>query len=89
MAIDERSLAKLPGVQAAVAKTANGIYAKARANFAAHNHPGGHRIGKKKHSINYLVYLEGPAPGAVEFGHFTHRGHKWVKGIHVLGKASR
>lgn len=89
MAISERELAKLPGVQAAVAQTALGIHAKAKGTFAKHDNPGGHSIGKKKHAINYSVYLEGPAPGAVEFGHFTKDGSKWVPGIHALGKATR
>lgn len=87
--MNERDVAQLPGVQAAVAQVAARVEAKAQGNFAKHDRPGGHRIGMKKRSVDYEVYLEGPAPGAVEFGHITRNGSKWVPGIHVLGKAVR
>lgn len=89
MAMSERDLAKLPGVQAAVKSLGEDIKGRAQSAFASHNRPKGHRIGAKHSGVDSIVYLEGPAPGALEFGHFTARGDKWVPGIHVLGKAAR
>lgn len=87
--ISERELASLPGVKAAREELAGKIAAKAQTAFAVHDRPGGHKIGVKHSGLNSLVYLEGPAPGALEYGHFTRGGGNWVEGIHVLGKASR
>lgn len=87
--ITPRQVASLKGVRGAVRTRGQAVKATAQANFAAHNRPGGHQVGGRSTGLNYEVYLEGPAPGAVEFGHFTPSGAKWVEGIHVLGKASR
>jgi len=91
MAFDlEEYLARLPGVQEQVKDVQGRIYARARTNFASHDRPGGHRITKgRPNRYDRAVYLQGPAPMSVEFGHFTPKGDKYVEGIHVLGRASR
>lgn len=86
----EAYLAGLPSVQAAVKGVQGDVYAKARANFASHDRPGGHRVTKgRPNRFDRAVYLVGPAPMSVEFGHFTPKGTKYVEGLHVLGRASR
>lgn len=86
----EAYLAGLPSVQAAVSDVQAGIYARARANFASHDRPRGHRVTKgRPNRFDRAVYLQGPAPMSVEFGHFTPSGDKYVEGLHILGKASR
>ena len=86
----EAYLARLPGVQAAVSDVQDRIYRRARANFASHDRPGGHRIKNgRPNRYDRAVYLVGPAPASVEFGHFTVSGDGYVEGLHVLGRASR
>lgn len=86
----EAYLAGLPSVQAAVSDVQGRIYTRASANFAKHNRPGGHRVTKgRPNRFDRAVYLVGPAPMSVEFGHFTPSGNTYVEGLHVLGRASR
>lgn len=92
MAFDlERWLASRPGVQAAVDDVADRVYSNARADFAKHDRPGGHRIkkGPPPNRLDRAVYLTGPAPLSVEFGHFTPSGDKYVEGLHIMGRAAR
>ncbi len=86
----ERYLAGLPGVQAAVEDVADAVYDRARTDFAAHNRPRGHKIIKRRSGpFDRAIFLDGPAPWALEFGHFTPKGEKFVNGIHVIGRAAR
>ena len=82
----EAYLARLPSVQAAVSDVQDRVYQRARANFAGHNRPGGHRVTKgRPNRYDRAVYLVGPAPTSIEYGHFTPKGDKFVEGLHVLG----
>ena len=88
-----KKLASLPGVKAAVRETADRIEARAKADFAPHDNPGGHTIRSRNAGPDRLVYLTGPAPVALEYGHFT-RARKganpsWVEGLHIMGRAAR
>ncbi|MGO1562614.1 MAG: DUF5403 family protein [Actinomycetaceae bacterium] len=82
-------LVRLPGVQAAVRGERDEIARRARSLFAAHDRPGGHRITTSTSPPDASVWLEGPAPRAVEFGHFTPSGDKYVDGLHILARAAR
>ena len=93
----ERWLATLPGVKAAVRARAETYGAKAAADFAKHNRPGGHEIRVKHGRVDSYVFLEGPHAVALEFGHVksgwaAHKGigpNGWVKGINVISKVAR
>ena len=85
----EAHLASLPGVHAAVRARRDVIAAQAKALFAPHDNPGGHRITKTLARYDGYVWLEGEVPGAVEFGHFTEDGTRFVPGLHVIGRAAR
>lgn len=90
-----KRLANLPGVQAAVHSAAESLLADVSAEFESHDRPGGHQVGMEKHGIDRFVYLEGPAPLALEFGHFTREPANpspdwtptWVPGLHLFDKA--
>lgn len=90
-----RRLASLPGVQAAVTSAAEGLQRDAQAVFQAHDRPGGHELGIDKRGLDRFVYLEGPAPLSVEFGHFTRTPKNptdawmptWVQGLRMFDKA--
>lgn len=91
----ERVLATLPGVKAARRAHAEMVLAKARALFAPHDNGGGHSINITHAPVDSIVYLEGPAAQALEFGHVASGWYanvapgKWVKGINVMGRAAR
>ena len=100
MASDKRTrarLARLPGVQAAVKKNGDLVEERAKTLFAQHDRPGGHRIGSRKRGTDRLVFLSGPAPMSVEYGHFTRApanpADDWtptrVEGLHIMGRAAR
>lgn len=100
MASDKRTrarLARMPGVQAAVKANGDAVEARAKTLFAKHDRPGGHRIGSRKRGVDRLVYLAGPAPMSVEYGHFTAAPDSpdadwsptYVEGLHVMGKSAR
>lgn len=84
-----RQLATLPSVRRAVRGERDEIAVRARSLFAAHDRPGGHRITTSNGAVDAHVWLEGPAPRAVEFGHFTPSGEKYVDGLHILARAAR
>lgn len=81
-------LARLPSVQSAVRSERDVIARRAEASFASHDRPGGHRITTENDAPDALVWLEGPAPRALEFGHVTRNG-KWVGGLGILSRAAR
>ncbi len=94
----ERMIATLPGVRASVGAVQNGIHAKARALFAAHDHPGGIRLTKRRYTIDAWVYLEGEGATPFELGHIQSGAYagklrygpeRFVPGAHVLGRAAR
>lgn len=92
-----KMLATMPGVQAAVKKNADEVEARAKTLFAQHDRPGGHRIGSRKRGPDRLVYLSGPSPLSLEYGHFTRQptnpANDWtptrVEGLHIMGRAAR
>ena len=92
-----KRLATMPGVQAAVKKNADAVEERANTLFAQHDRPGGHRIGSRKRGPDRLVYLTGPAPLSIEYGHFTRQpanpADDWVptrvEGLHIMGRAAR
>ena len=43
-----------------------------------------HSITTEAHPEGAAVYLEGEASRAIEFGHFTPSGRKWVEGMHFI-----
>lgn len=100
MASDKRmhkKLAMMPSVQAAVKANGDAVEGRAKALFAAHDRPGGHRIRSRKRGPDRLVYMSGPAPLSVEYGHFTATpaspdadwSPTYVEGLHIMGKAAR
>ena len=77
-----RHLSHLPGVKE-----------KAAALFGPHDNPGGHEVKGEFVTSDYLIILEGPAPGAVEFGRegYTRPDGAHIgpaQGLHVLGRAA-
>lgn len=81
------TVAHMPEVHAAVLAERDRVARIAEALFAPHDDPGRHKITALDEPDDGLVSLEGPAPLAVEFGHWTpdHKSH--VEGIHVLTRA--
>lgn len=81
-------VAKMTGVHEAVKVKRDEIAAVARGLFASHDRPGGHEItttdGRR---TDAFVNLVGPAPLAVELGHWTPDHKRHVDGLHVLGRA--
>ncbi|WP_346007463.1 DUF5403 family protein [Janibacter terrae] len=92
-----KTLAMMPGVQAAVKENADTVEERAKTLFAQHDRPGGHRIRSRKRGPDRLVYLTGPAPLSLELGHFTRApaspSGDWtptrVEGLHIMGRAAR
>lgn len=84
-----RRLASLPSVRRAVRAERDEIASRARTLFAPHDRPEGHRITTSNGAVDAYVWLEGPAPRSVEFGHFTPKGDKYIDGLHVLARAAR
>lgn len=84
-----KKLVNLPGVQDAVLSERDQIARRAKSLFAKHDRPGGHRITTTRSRPDAAVWLEGPAPRAIEFGHFTPSGDKYVDGLHIIGRAMR
>lgn len=92
-----RKLSLLPSVQAAVVGERDVIARRARQIFAAHDRPGGHRITTSTRRPDAFVWLTGPAPRSLEFGHFTPTPADpgddwvpgWVPGLHILSRAAR
>lgn len=87
----EARLAHMPEVRAAVLLERDKLAAAAKALFAAHDNPGGHEINTDDPDIGFskvdgFVNLEGPAPLAVEFGHWTPHHAQFVDGLHILGR---
>ena len=88
-----RHLSHLPGVKEAVRAQGSQIKEKAAALFGPHDNPGGHEIKGEFVTTDYLIILEGPAPGAVEFGRegYTRSDGAHIgpaQGLHVLGRAA-
>ena len=77
-------IAELPGVRATIRRTADTHAAMAQAKLAAHRKTGAHTIGVIHMMKNSVVWMEGPASGAVEFGHFARNDSTWVPGINAL-----
>lgn len=92
---DNRKLRKkhavAPQVQVKVHEVTERIAGTAQALFEPHDRPGGHHILTEYHLPDGLVILEGPAPVALDQGHFTDARidseRRFVKGIHVLTRA--
>lgn len=93
-----RIVSHLPGVKRAVRQKGRAIEKTAKALFAEHDRPGGHRIVGETQDTDFIVSLEGPAPAAVEFGRAGYisqetqvigEGHFIgpAEGLHVLGRA--
>lgn len=80
-------VAHLPSVRAEVRAERDRIATRARSFFAGHDRPGGHKITTQDDELDAMVSLEGPAPLALEFGHWTPDHKRFVDGIHVLGRA--
>ena len=84
-----KKLVRLPAVRGAVRGERDAIASRARSLFAAHDRPGGHSITTSDGAVDASVWLEGPAPVALERGHFARDGKTFVEGIHVMGRAAR
>lgn len=80
-------VAHMPGMVEAVRAERDRVASIAEALFAAHDNPGRHEITKQDEDPDALVSLDGPAPAAVELGHWTPDRTKFVDGLHVLGRA--
>lgn len=82
-----RRLARTSSVRGAVRGERDSIAAKARARFSSHDRPGGHSITTEDRGVDAFVWLEGPAPRAIEFGHFVYRkdgSATWVEGLNII-----
>lgn len=82
-----RKLARTGTVRGAVRSERDAVASRARARFASHDRPGGHSITTTNGPVDAFVWLEGPAPRAIEFGHFVFRKDgtaTWVEGLHVI-----
>lgn len=80
-------IAHLDGVTGAVVDTATPILGRARARLAAHRDDGDHEVQLRLGAqTDAFVELVGPAPLAVERGHYAPDG-TWVEGLHVLRDA--
>ena len=79
----------LPGTGAAVEAARDRLAAIAEGLFASHDEPGGHEIVTHNDpgSNDAFVDFIGPAPLAVEFGHWTPDHDEFVEGLHVLSRA--
>lgn len=93
-----QKVAHLPEIHAAVLAERDKVAHIAVGLFASHDNPGGHEINTHDHGdgfddIDGVVNLDGPAPLAVEFGHFagTEDGgddRTFVSGLHILGRTA-
>ena len=91
MGATERYLASLPGVQAAVAATADKVAGEARARLAVHTKTGEHHIEVDHSGIDSEVMLVGEAAQSLHYGHQlsgayagnNNRG-KWVEGTFIM-----
>lgn len=80
-------IAHLDGVTGAVVDAATPILQRARATLAAHRNDGDHEVQLRLGAqTDAFVELVGPAPLAVERGHYAPDG-SWVEGLHVLRDA--
>lgn len=80
-------VAHLDGVTGAVVDAATPILAKARANLAARRDDGDHEVQLRLGAqTDAFVELVGPAPLALERGHFAGDG-SWVEGANILRDA--
>src|SRR5690606_15798559 len=90
-----RRVVRQPGVRAATYEAAQEIGAKARANMARHRFHGNetdHEVTVTRGRVDAFVNLEGPAPGAVEIGHW-YKGNlgvtpKFVPGLYIITGAA-
>lgn len=90
-----RRISHLPGVKAAVYAQAQEIAAQAEANLAVHRDTTNrtdHEVTVSRGRVDSFVNLEGPAPGAVEFGHW-YTGNlggkaRFVPGLYIITKAA-
>lgn len=81
------TVAHMAGVGEAVRVERDKLTAVATGLFASHDNPGGHSITTEDSgSTDGLFSLEGPAPAAVEFGHWTPDHKRFVDGLHILGR---
>lgn len=81
------SVAHMAGVTGAVRVQRDKLAGVAVGLFASHDNPGGHAITTEDGGdTDALFSLEGPAPAAVEFGHWTPDHKRHVEGLHILGR---
>lgn len=89
-------VAHTPGVRAEVYSAAQDIAAEAETNLLAHRDTTNntdHEITISRGTVDSFVNLEGPAPAAVEFGHFHGTGSsentaRFVPGLYILHRAA-
>lgn len=81
------SVAHMPEVEAAVIAERDKVAHIAERLFASHDNPGGHEVTTSESAPDAFVNLDGPAPAAVEFGHWTPDHKQFVDGLHILGRA--
>lgn len=80
-------VAHMPEVVAAVRVERDRVAHIAEGLFEPHDNPGGHQITTSDGESDAFLNLDGPAPLAVEFGHWTPNHTRFVEGLHILSRA--
>lgn len=91
-----RIVSHLPGVRAAVADAALDIGVEAEARLLSHRdytNATNHQIEVEQGRVDSYVYLTGPAPMSVEFGHWVEGKYKpfaptYVPGLYIISQAA-
>jgi|SRR5690606_8313097 len=86
------------GVKGAVFREAHEIRSRADLNLQRHRYRRNvtdHEVSVTKGDVDSFTNLEGPAPGAIEFGHWLSGSAleradriKWVRGLYILTGAA-
>lgn len=75
------------GVITAVRGDRDRIFDIAKGLFASHDKPGRHEFHTHDDGTDALIDFDGPAPLAVEYGHWTPDHKEHVEGLHIFDRA--
>ncbi|SUE29605.1 Uncharacterised protein [Nocardia farcinica] len=84
----------IEGVKVSVYGEAVEIAAKAESTLLRHRdytNETDHEVTTTRGDVDSFVNLEGPAPGAVEFGHWSSPKNarpRWVRGLYIISGAA-
>lgn len=89
----EAVLAHHASTHLALGRAASQLYGRAAANMAAHRDTGAAHVGRERHDLDWIVYLEDAgsikkSALSIEFGHLTRGGDKRVGGLYILTGAA-